>query len=44
MLEETLDEFVGTVFVISHDRFFLDKVVDRIVELKEGSLTEFVGG
>jgi ATPase subunit of ABC transporter with duplicated ATPase domains len=30
--------------VISHDRYFLDRVVDRIVELDEGSLTEYIGG
>lgn len=44
VLEEALDEFVGTALVISHDRYFLDKVVDRVVELNDGSLTEFDGG
>ncbi|MBE2221355.1 MAG: ABC-F family ATP-binding cassette domain-containing protein [Anaerolineae bacterium] len=44
VLEETLEEFVGSVLVISHDRYFLDKVVDRIVELRDGDLTEFLGG
>lgn len=44
VLEETLNEFVGTVLVISHDRYFLDKVVDRVVELREGRLTEYLGG
>ncbi|MCA9935561.1 MAG: ABC-F family ATP-binding cassette domain-containing protein, partial [Anaerolineales bacterium] len=44
VLEETLDEFVGAILVISHDRYFLDKVVDRIVELRDGRLTEFLGG
>ena len=44
VLEATLEEFVGTVLVISHDRYFLDKTVDRIVELRDGDLTEFVGG
>ena len=44
VLETTLDEFVGTVLVISHDRYFLDKVVDRVVELRDGELTEFIGG
>ena len=44
VLESTLEEFVGTVLVISHDRYFLDKVVDRIVELRDGDLTEFLGG
>jgi ATP-binding cassette, subfamily F, member 3 len=44
VLEETLDEFVGTVLVISHDRYFLDKTVDNIVELHAGKLTPFDGG
>lgn len=44
VLEETLEEFVGTVIVISHDRYFLDKVVDRVVELRDGSLRQFEGG
>jgi ATP-binding cassette subfamily F protein 3 len=35
---------VGTVLVISHDRYFLDKVVDNIVELQDGQLTGFLGG
>ncbi len=44
VLEGALDDFEGTVFVISHDRYFLDRVVDKIVELDEGTLTEFLGG
>ncbi len=44
VLEATLEEFVGSVLVISHDRYFLDKVVDRIVELRDGDLSEFLGG
>jgi ATP-binding cassette subfamily F protein 3 len=44
VLEEALADFEGTVLVISHDRYFLDRVVDRIVELDEGALTEYIGG
>lgn len=44
VLEETLEEFVGTVLVISHDRYFLDRVVDRVLELRDGRLTEYNGG
>ena len=44
VLEEALTDFEGTVLVISHDRYFLDRVVDRIVELDEGALTEYIGG
>ena len=43
VLENVLDEFVGTVLVVSHDRYFLDRVVERIVELEDGSLVEYPG-
>jgi ATP-binding cassette subfamily F protein 3 len=43
VLEQALDEFEGTVLVISHDRYFLDRVVDRIVELDDGVLTGYAG-
>jgi len=44
VLEETLDEFVGTVLAVSHDRYFLDQIVDRTIELRAGHLTEYLGG
>lgn len=44
VLEEALQDFKGTVLVISHDRYFLDRVAGRIVELDAGALTEYVGG
>lgn len=43
VLEEALDDFEGTVLVVSHDRYFLDRVVDRIVELEDCALTEYLG-
>ncbi|MEA3309807.1 MAG: ABC-F family ATP-binding cassette domain-containing protein [Chloroflexota bacterium] len=43
ILEQALDDFEGTVFVISHDRYFLNRTVSRIVELEEGALTSYVG-
>ncbi len=43
VLEDALSEFEGSMFIISHDRYFLDRVVDRIVELDEGELTEYLG-
>jgi ATP-binding cassette subfamily F protein 3 len=43
VLEASLEEFEGTVLVISHDRYFLDRTVNRIVELKGGRLTEHLG-
>jgi ATP-binding cassette subfamily F protein 3 len=43
VLENALDDFDGTLLVISHDRYFLDRVVTRIVELQDGVLKEFIG-
>ena len=42
-LEDYLDRFRGTVLAISHDRWFLDRVVSRIVELEDGR-AEFYSG
>ncbi|MCL4395401.1 MAG: ATP-binding cassette domain-containing protein [Chloroflexi bacterium] len=43
VLENALADYDGTVLVISHDRYFLDGTVDRIVELDQGTLTEYLG-
>ena len=40
-LEALLNEFVGSVLFITHDRRFLDNVATRIVELDRGNLTDF---
>ena len=42
-LEDYLDKFKGTVLAISHDRYFLDRVVGRIVELEEGKAHFYQG-
>ena len=42
-LEEYLKKFKGTVLTISHDRYFLDQVVDRIVELRGGKAEYYSG-
>ena len=44
VLENALNDFNGTVLVISHDRYFLDRTVKRIFALEEGSITETIGG
>ncbi len=44
VLENALEEFNGTVLVISHDRYFLDRIVDRVVVLEGGAAREIVGG
>lgn len=38
-----LKYFSGALLVISHDRYFLDEVVDKIWELKDGRITEYWG-
>ena len=42
-LEEYLLKFKGTVLTISHDRYFLDQVVERIVELRGGQAENYSG-
>ena len=44
VLEGALEEFTGTVIVVSHDRYFLDRVADRIVAMDDGALRVFDGG
>jgi len=44
VLEQALDEFAGTIVVVSHDRYFLDRVVDRVFELHDGELRVYEGG
>jgi ATP-binding cassette, subfamily F, member 3 len=44
VLETTLQNFEGTVLCVAHDRYFLDRMVNRILELDGGRLTEYVGG
>lgn len=44
VLEESLQEFEGTMLIVSHDRYLLNKTATRIVELSEGSVRSFDGG
>ena len=44
VLENALNDFNGTVLVISHDRYFLDRTVSRIYALEDGTITEHIGG
>jgi ATP-binding cassette subfamily F protein uup len=43
-LEEYLIDYTGAVMLITHDRYFLDRVVDRMIEVEKGNLTSFPGG
>src|SRR5690242_15605570 len=44
MLEGALEEFDGTAIFVSHDRYFLDRIADRIVEVADGDVRSFEGG
>ena len=42
-LENYLLNYKGTVFIVSHDRYFLDKIVNKVFELENGKMTTFTG-
>lgn len=42
-LEDSLMDYDGTLFVISHDRYFLNKVIHRIYELRADTMKEYLG-
>ncbi len=42
-LEQYLDSYDGTIVIVSHDRYFLDKIVNRIVEIDQQKLTIYTG-
>ena len=42
-LEEYLNDYEGAVSIVSHDRFFLDNVVDAVYELENHTLTRYAG-
>lgn len=42
-LEETLKDFEGSIFFVSHDRYFINVLCSRVMELKDGQLTAYEG-
>ena len=45
ILEDYLNSFSGIVIAVSHDRYFLDNIADRLLELDgEGHVTQYEGG
>lgn len=44
MLEEALTEFKGTILFISHDRFFINKLAERICEIEYKKIINYYGG
>jgi ATP-binding cassette subfamily F protein 3 len=43
MLEDALIEYEGGVLVVSHDRYFISRVANKIVEIRDGELVPYLG-
>ena len=44
VLEDALERYDGTVIAVSHDRYFLDRIADRIVHVADGCVRAYEGG
>lgn len=42
-LEKTLSDYTGTLLIISHDRYFINKLADRVLVLDKNGITEYLG-
>ena len=42
-LEEALADYAGTVLMVSHDRYFIDRVANRVLEVHEGRIRNYLG-
>ncbi|XP_078172091.1 ABC transporter F family member 5-like [Carex rostrata] len=43
MLEEAICEYQGTVITVSHDRYFIKQIVNRVIEVKDKTLQDYTG-
>ena len=43
MLEEAIQNYDGTVIIVSHDRYFISKVANKIVEIRDGEFRTYLG-
>ena len=43
MLEQALSNYKGTALIVSHDRYFISKVANKIVEIRDGQLVKYEG-
>ncbi|MFX4262510.1 ATP-binding cassette domain-containing protein [Pelotomaculum propionicicum] len=43
VLEEALDGYPGTILFVSHDRYFINKVATRVLELSTGGISSYLG-
>jgi ATP-binding cassette subfamily F protein 3 len=43
ILEDTLNSYDGTILFVSHDRYFINKVATKVIEINSHKLNEYVG-
>ena len=43
ILEEAINNYKGTVIIVSHDRYFINKVASRIIYIKDKKLISYIG-
>ncbi|MBN2400426.1 MAG: ABC-F family ATP-binding cassette domain-containing protein [Candidatus Aminicenantes bacterium] len=43
IFQNALQHYSGTIILVSHDRYFLDQLVGRVFEIREGGLHEYIG-
>jgi len=43
VLEQAISDFNGTVIFVSHDRYFINKFADKVIEFKDGKITTYNG-
>ena len=43
-LEQALDEYNGTMMIVTHDRYLVNRLADRIFHMTSNGLTEYIGG
>ncbi len=43
VLEDALEDFEGTILTVSHDRYFINRIANRIIEMMPGQITEYLG-
>ena len=41
--QEAITEYKGTVVTVSHDRYFIKQIVNRVIEVKDGNLQDYAG-
>lgn len=43
VLEDALSDFTGTIITVSHDRYFINRIADRIIEMRPDGISKYIG-